>query len=183
MKGEHTVEAQTSLVDRGDSKKTLASKFDKLDSIVCNAGLGVGAYNETEDGLDCHMRKTTDSRIVFIPSEFRRVAPSSTSSAPVDEIYRDIGVTYPGNHTELVQVLFRRELQSEDAYGTQGKMGVKVVRPFVKDPVDDRCESGLYAAASPDIVTNKIQGQCIRPEHKAMVPANEVKDEKLAKNL
>ena len=51
--------------------------------------------------------------------------------------------------------------QAIDAYGTKGKIGVKAVRPFLKDPVDEGCRSGLFAATSEDVVTEKIQGQYV----------------------
>ena len=51
--------------------------------------------------------------------------------------------------------------QAVDAYGTKGKIGVKAVRPFLKDPVDEGCRSGLFAATSEDVVTEKIQGQYV----------------------
>ena len=51
--------------------------------------------------------------------------------------------------------------QAIDAYGTKAKIGVKAVRPFMKDPVDEGCRSGLFAATSEDVVTEKIQGQYV----------------------
>ena len=51
--------------------------------------------------------------------------------------------------------------QAIDAYGTKAKIGVKAVRPFMKDPVDEGCRSGLFAATSEDVVTEQIQGQFV----------------------
>lgn len=51
--------------------------------------------------------------------------------------------------------------QAVDAYGTKGKIGVKAVRPFMKDPVDEGCRPALFAATSEDIVKEKIQGQYV----------------------
>lgn len=51
--------------------------------------------------------------------------------------------------------------QAIDAYGTKAKIGVKAVRPFLKDPVDEGCRSALFAATSEDVVTEKIQGQYV----------------------
>ena len=31
------------------------TKLDRIDALVLNAGLGVGVYNETKDGVDSHM--------------------------------------------------------------------------------------------------------------------------------
>ncbi|KAF2187317.1 NAD(P)-binding protein [Zopfia rhizophila CBS 207.26] len=254
-KEDHAVDAQAHLADWGDSSRVewrqcnlesfkqtnevarqLASELDRLDGLVCNAGLGVGKYNETEDGLDSHMQvnhfaqahlaltllpllqKTTDSRLVFQSSELHRAAPSSTAFASIDEINRDIGPTYLYNRTKLAQILFARELvrcikagqfgertgdkgepwinathpggvktdqldQAVEAYGTLGKVGVKVVRPFMKDPVDEGCRPALFAATSEDIPKEKIQGQYIAPDRKIQEVSKQGQDEVLAKSL
>ncbi|PSN74026.1 NAD(P)-binding protein [Corynespora cassiicola Philippines] len=254
-KKEHAVDAQTNLSDWGDASKIewrqcnlqslkqtdavakqLASELERLDGLVCNAGLGVGVYNETEDGLDSHMQvnhfsqahltltllpvlqKTTDSRIVFQSSELHRPVPSSTSFTSMEEINKDMGATYLYNRTKLAQILFAREFvkrikadqfgtvtkekgqpwvnathpggvstdqqeQAVEAYGTLGKIGVKAVRPFMKDPVDSGCRSALFAATSDDVVKEKIQGQYIVPDRKVIDPSNQAKDEKLALSL
>ena len=51
--------------------------------------------------------------------------------------------------------------QAIDAYGTKGKIGVKAVRPFLKDPLDEGCRSALFAATSEDVVAEGIQGQYV----------------------
>ncbi|KAF2875198.1 hypothetical protein BDV95DRAFT_564507 [Massariosphaeria phaeospora] len=146
-KQEHADEAKTALGEWGDASKVewrqcnleslkqtdevakqLAKELDKLDALVCNAGLGVGVYNETQDGLDSHMQvnvfaqahltltllpvlqKTTDSRIVFQSSDLHRAAPSSVAFASVDEINQDIGASYLYNRTKLAMILFVRQL-------------------------------------------------------------------------
>lgn len=256
MKEEHAEEAKRDLADNwGDASKvewrqcnlesfkqtdqvakTLAKELDRLDALVCNAGLGVGVYNESEDGLDTHMQvnhfsqahlalsllpvlqKTTDPRIVFQSSDLHRAAPSSTEFASIDEINKDIGPTYLYNRSKLAEVLFVRELvkriqagqfgnvtaekgqpwinathpggiqtdqqkQAVDAYGTLGKIGVAAVRPFMSDPVKQGCRSALFAATSPDIAKENIQGQYIIPDRKVTEPSNQAKDDKLALNL
>ncbi|KAF2448705.1 hypothetical protein P171DRAFT_353416, partial [Karstenula rhodostoma CBS 690.94] len=203
---------------------------------VCNAGLGVGPYNESEDKLDTHMqanvfaqanliltlllvlRKTKDSRIVSQSSDLHRAAPASTKFESVDEINTDIGATYLYNRTKLAQVLFSSELlkrieagqfgtvtetnglpwinsthpggiktdqqfHAEEAYGTMGKIGVRLVRPFLADPVDQGCRPALFATASPDIVTKQIQGAYIVPDRKPTDPSSQAKDETLSTNL
>jgi WW domain-containing oxidoreductase len=109
-KEDHADEAKESLKDFGDISKVewrqcnledlkqtdevsrqLANELTRLDALVCNAGLGVGVYNETRDGLDSHMQvnvfsqahltlsllpilqKTPDSRIVHQSSDRTRV--------------------------------------------------------------------------------------------------------------
>lgn len=254
-KEQHAIEAQTELAHWGDSKRVewrqcnleslkqtdevarqLAKELERLDGLICNAGLGVGVYNETEDGLDSHMQvnhfaqahlvltllpvlqKTTDSRIVFQSSELHRAAPSSTSFESIQEMNQDIGATYLYNRTKLAQVLFARELvkrikadqfgtvtgdkgqpwinathpggvktdqqgQAIEAYGTLGKIGVKAVQPFMKDPVDEGCRPALFAATSGDVVKERIQGEYIVPDRKVTDPSKQAKDEKLALNL
>lgn len=254
-KEEHAEEAQTNLARWGDTSKvewrqcnlesfkqtdetakSLAKELERLDGLICNAGLGVGEYNETEDGLDSHMQvnhfaqahlvfsllpvlqKTTDSRIVFQSSDLHRAAPSSIAFASIDEINQDLGATYLYNRTKLAQLIFARELvkrikagqfglvtseeglpwinathpggvktdqqkQAVDAYGTLAKVGVKAIRPFMKDPVDEGCRPALFAATSDDVVKEKIQGEYIVPDRKVTDPSKQAKDAKLAESL
>ncbi|KAJ4356386.1 uncharacterized protein N0V89_004419 [Didymosphaeria variabile] len=215
----HAEEAQEELAKKwGDANKTarnLAKELTRLDGLVCNAGLGVGPYNESEDKLDTHMQvnvfaqahiiltllpvlqKTKDSRIVSQSSDLHRAAPSSTKFESVEEINTDIGATFLYNRTKLAQILFSHQLlkrikagrfgtvtdteglpwinsthpggiktdqqfQAEEAYGTIGKIGVRAVRPLLGDPVDKGCRPALFATASPDIVTEQIQGSIYR---------------------
>lgn len=155
---EHAAETQKALEEWGDVSKVewrqcnlesfkqtdqvaraLAKELDRLDALVCNAGLGVGVYNESEDGLDTHMQvnhfsqahlaltllpllqKTTDSRLVFQSSDMHRAAPSSIEFASIQEMNQDIGATYLYNRTKLAQILFVRELVKRiqaDQFGT-----------------------------------------------------------------
>lgn len=246
-KEHHASEAQAELANWGDSSrvewrqcnfeslkqtddvaKSLLKELNQLDALVCNAGLGVGVYNETQDGLDSHMQvnhfaqahlamtllpvlqKTKDSRLVMQSSDLHRAAPSSVAFTSIEEINQDIGPTLLYNRTKLAQILFVRELvkriqaqqfgagevwinathpgavstdqpkQAEEAYGTIGKIGVAVVRPFMKDPVAQGCRPALFAATSEDVVKDKIQGQYIVPDKKVTEPSNQAKDEKLA---
>ncbi|KAF1961879.1 NAD(P)-binding protein [Byssothecium circinans] len=146
-KEQHAAEAQTELAKWGDAStvewrqcnleslkqtdevaKQLAKELQRLDGLVCNAGLGVGVYNETEDGLDSHMQvnhfaqahlvltllpvlqKTTDSRIVFQSSDLHKMASSSIKFESIQEMNQDIGATHLYNRTKLAQVLFTHEL-------------------------------------------------------------------------
>jgi WW domain-containing oxidoreductase len=119
--------------------KALVKELDRLDGLVCNAGLGVGVYNESQDGLDTHMQvnhfaqahlaltllpvlqKTTDSRLVFQSSDLHRANSSSVKFESIAEINQDIGATLLYNRTKLAQVLFARELVKRiqhDQFGT-----------------------------------------------------------------
>lgn len=216
--------------------KALAKELDRLDGLVCNAGLGVGVYNESQDGVDTHMQvnhfaqahlvltllpllqKTTDSRLVFQSSDLHRAAPSSVAFESIAEMNQDLGPTYLYNRTKLAQILFARELvkrikagqfgavtaeqgqpwinathpggvktdqpaQAEEAYGTLGKVGVAVVKPLMKDPIDKGCRPALFAVTSGKIVKEKIQGAYIVPDCKVTDPSSKAKDETLALNL
>ncbi|KAL8959996.1 MAG: hypothetical protein Q9183_005540, partial [Haloplaca sp. 2 TL-2023] len=50
------------------------------------------------------------------------------------------------------------DAQAVDAYGTKAKVGASMIKPFMKDPVDEGCRSALFAATSEDVVKEKIQG-------------------------
>jgi len=107
--------------------KNLA-KLERLDALVCNAGLGVGLYYETGDGIDSHMQvnhfaqfhlmmtllpvlqKTSNSRLVVQSSDLHRAAPSSIKFASLEEINTDIGPTYLYNRTKLAGILTVRAL-------------------------------------------------------------------------
>jgi WW domain-containing oxidoreductase len=254
-KEHHATDAQTELAKWGDATKVewrqcnlqslkqtdevakqLSTELDRLDALVCNAGLGVGVYNETEDGLDSHMQvnhfaqahlvlsllpvlqKTTDSRIVFQSSDVHKATPSSVKFESIAEMQQDLGPTNLYSRTKIAQILFTRELvkrikadqfgtvtaergqpwinathpggvktdqpaQAEEAYGTMGKVGVAVVKPFMKDPVDEGCRPALFATTSEDIVKEKIQGQYIVPDRKVTEPSKQAQDEKLSLNL
>jgi NAD(P)-dependent dehydrogenase (short-subunit alcohol dehydrogenase family) len=210
--------------------------LDRLDALVCNAGLGVGVYNETKDGLDSHMQvnvfsqahltltllpllqKTPDSRIVHQSSDLHKGADSSMKFESIDEMNQDIGAMKLYNRTKLAQILFLRELyfrikagefgqvtdkqglpwinathpggvvtdqqdQAVEAYGALGKAGVAAVRPFMKDPVSQGCRPALFATASQDIVTEKIQNSYIVPDKKVEETSKQARDEKLSRNL
>ncbi|EPE27377.1 NAD(P)-binding Rossmann-fold containing protein [Glarea lozoyensis ATCC 20868] len=103
-------------------------QLPKIDALICNAGLGVGVYNESRDGIDTHMQvnvfaqnlllmillpvllKTPDSRIVLQSSENHRVVSSETYYKDMEEINKDIGPTFLYNRTKLAQILFARRL-------------------------------------------------------------------------
>jgi NAD(P)-dependent dehydrogenase (short-subunit alcohol dehydrogenase family) len=195
--------------------KKLASTLDRLDGLICNAGLGVGVFNLTKDGIDSHMQvnhisqfhlsrvllpllqKTPNSRLVLQSSELHR-AISDVKFESLAELNTDIGPAKLYNRTKLAMVLYVRALverkekgqlgfdrdaktgpwinathpgavstdqqkQAEDAYGAVGKVGVAVVRPFMKDPVDQGCRPALFAATSEDVVKDAVQGQYVSP--------------------
>jgi WW domain-containing oxidoreductase len=134
--------------------KQLSQELSRLDALVCNAGLGVGVYNETRDGLDSHMQvnvfsqahltltllpvlqKTPDSRIVHQSSDMHKGATSSMKFESVAEMNQDIGATLLYNRTKLAQILFLRELyrriksgQFGTATGTTGLPWINATHP------------------------------------------------------
>jgi WW domain-containing oxidoreductase len=156
-KEEHAEEAKESLKEFGDISKvewrqcnledlkqtdevarSLAQELTRLDALVCNAGLGVGVYNETRDGLDSHMQvnvfsqahltltllpvlqKTPDSRIVHQSSDLHKGATSSMKFESIEEMNQDIGATLLYNRTKFAQILFLRELYARTKAGQFG---------------------------------------------------------------
>ncbi|KAF2223441.1 hypothetical protein BDZ85DRAFT_235559 [Elsinoe ampelina] len=254
-KEDHADEAQRELtkygnVDKVEWKKcdlanlkqtaevaTELSKLKRIDALILNAGLGVGPFWLTDDGLDSHMQvnffsqfhlamvllpvlqKTPNSRLVLQSSDLHRGGNDKVKFESVEEMNTDIGAMQLYNRTKLAQVLFvlalarrasRNELgfteggtahgpwiiathpggvktdqqsQAVEAYGTMGKVGVKAVQPFLKDPIDEGCRSALFAATSGDVVKEKIQGQYIVPDRKVTDPSKEAKNEALQEAL
>ncbi|GME46638.1 Short-chain dehydrogenase/reductase SDR [Neofusicoccum parvum] len=254
-KEEHAEEAQEGLKKYGDVSRVEwkkcnlqdlkqvdqvakdLSKLEKLDGLILNAGLGVGVYNETEDGIDSHMQvnhisqfhlamtllpvlqRTPHSRLVLQSSEFHRLGVSDVHFASLEELNTDIGATKLYARTKLANVLFVRALarhaarnelgftqqgmaqgpwinathpggvrtdqqdQAVEAYGKLGDIAVKVVRPFMKDPVDEGCRPALFAATSKVVEEEGMQGLYMVPDRKVEEPSKEAKDEELGEAL
>jgi len=208
----------------------LATDLPRLDALILNAGLGVGVYAETKDGIDSHMQvnvfaqhhllmhllstliATPHSRVVMQSSEFHRIGTDDVAFADLSEINTDIGPSKLYARTKLGQVvltlaLARRKAQGQfglqpdgapyflathpggvvtgqqdqaiEAYGTKGKIGVKAVQPFMKDPVDEGCRPVLFAATSEDVVKEKLDGAYIVPDRKVTDVSKRSKDEAL----
>lgn len=118
--------------------KSLASLLERLDGLVCNAGVGVGKYSETEDGIDSHMQvnvvsqahlammllpilqKTPNSRLVLQSSDLHRGATDSAQFESLEELNRDIGPTKLYNRTKLAQILFLKALVQRAQHGRLG---------------------------------------------------------------
>jgi WW domain-containing oxidoreductase len=167
-KEQHADEAKESLREFGDISKVewrqcnledlkqtdevakqLSQELSRLDALVCNAGLGVGVYNETRDGLDSHMQvnlfsqahltltllpvlqKTPDSRIVHQSSDMHKGATSSMKFESVAEMNQDIGATLLYNRTKLAQILFLRELYQRIQAGQFGAVTSSTGLPWI----------------------------------------------------
>lgn len=127
--------------------KELAGKLNRLDALICNAGLGVGVYNETKDKLDSHMQvnhisqfhlamillpvlqKTPNSRLVLQSSEFHRGSRDSKFESET-EINQDIGAMNLYHRTKLAQVLFVHALAARKAKGELGSQAAQESGPF-----------------------------------------------------
>lgn len=118
----------------------------QIDALICNAGEGVGKYNETVDGIDSHfqvnhlsqfhllrilfpvLQRTPASRLVLMSSDLHRACPSKTTFTSLDEINTDLGPANLYNRTKLAQVLTVRTLarrmeNNEPGFQTNKQMG------------------------------------------------------------
>jgi len=214
-KEEHANEAQEGLKNWGDNTKvewrqcnleslkqtdevtrSLAKDLDRLDGLVCNAGLGVGVYNESvEDGLDTHMQvnhfaqahlvltllpiiqKTTDSRIVFQSSDVHKGAPSSIAFESVNEMNQDIGPTNLYARTKLAQILFARELVTHIKNGQFGQVTQTQGLPFINavhpgGVLTDQPNQAIEAYGTPaKIAVKAIKPFMKSPEEEGCRPA------------
>ncbi|KAI0428287.1 NAD(P)-binding protein [Xylaria sp. FL1042] len=171
--------------------KKLASQLQRLDALILNAGLGVGPIIVMRTLLPL-LIATPDSRLCFQSSEMHRLGTSGVEFRDVEKMKGDIGPTKLYSRTKLAQVLLCRELrrrkmrvstdqpeQAVQAYGKLGRIGVKAVRPFMKEPVDEGCRSILFAAMSDDVVKQQINGEYIAPDRKITSPSDQAQNEEL----
>jgi len=152
--------------------------------------------------------RTDDARVVMQSSSLHDTAVSDVKFASIDEINTDIGATRLYDRTKLAMILFAfkldRELkakginnifvnathpglvgtdqqsQAVDAYGSWLGVINKVMRPIMKDPIDEGCRPALFAATDPDIVQKGIRGRYIIPDKKVTDPSKQAQDETLA---
>jgi len=126
--------------------KELAQTLERVDALICNAGIGVGPYSLSEDGIESHMQinfiaqfhltmtllpllqRTPESRLVLQSSELHRPvgsvgADSKVSFENVQELNRDIGPMNLYNRSKLAQVLFVRALRRRQQSGLLGFSG------------------------------------------------------------
>ncbi|CAK4030810.1 Hypothetical predicted protein [Lecanosticta acicola] len=230
--------AQINLADLKDTDqvaKDLSSKLSRLDALILNAGLGVGPYEMSKDGIDTHMQvnvfaqhhlamtllplllATPSSRLVLQSSSLHAAAPSSSTNFQfLSEINQDLGPLNLYARSKLAQILLVRAFharkqtsalglrpnappwinathpgavstdqpeQAVEAYGTLGKIGVKAVRPFMKEPLDEGCRSALFAATSAKVDEEKIDGQYLVPDGKVSDVSKQAEDEALGERL
>ncbi|KAG6995668.1 hypothetical protein G7Y79_00043g079520 [Physcia stellaris] len=117
--------------------------------LICNAGEGVGKYNETIDGIDSHfqvnhlsqfhlvrillpvLQRTTGSRLVLMSSDLHRACPSSTTFTSLSEINTDLGPAGLYNRTKLAQVLFVRAIARRMENNEPGFQSNKQMGPWI----------------------------------------------------
>ncbi|KAI1828462.1 hypothetical protein F4861DRAFT_544701 [Xylaria intraflava] len=118
-----------------DVAKRLASQLQRLDALILNAGLGVGPYAETKDGIDSHMQvnviaqhhlartllpsliATPDSRLCFQSSDLHRIGTGDVEFRNLDEINKDTGPTRLYGRSKLAQILLCRALHQRKMRG------------------------------------------------------------------
>jgi len=164
-KEEHAEEAQHDLQKYGDTTKVhwmkcnlqdlkqvdevaknLRDTLDQLDGLILNAGVGVGVYKETADGIDSHMQvnvisqfhlmlmllpilqKTPGSRLALQSSELHRPVNSVEQDSKVrfeslQELNRDIGAMNLYNRTKFAQILVVKALERRKKAGQLGFKG------------------------------------------------------------
>ncbi len=137
------------------------TKFANLQEINTNIG-PMYLYNRTKL-----------AQVLFV----RRLVKLLSSSAHSGQVKMYVNATHPGG------VETDQQKQAEEAYGTLGKIGVAVVKPFMKDPVDQGCRPALWAATSEEVVKDDVTGQYIVPDKKVTEPSSQAQDEELAKQL
>ncbi|KAL1606594.1 hypothetical protein SLS60_003999 [Paraconiothyrium brasiliense] len=171
-----------SLKQTDETARNLAKELTRLDGLVCNAGLGVGPYNESEDELDTHMqvnvfaqahiiltllpvlRQTKDSRIVSQSSDLHRAAPSSIKFESIDEINTDIGATYLYNRTKLAQILLSHQLLKRIKAGQFGRVTKAEGLPWINSthPGGIKTDQQFQAEEAYGII-GKIGVRAVRP--------------------
>lgn len=133
--------------------KDLLNSLDRIDGLICNAGIGVGPYSLSEDGIESHMQinfisqfhltmtllpllqKTPNSRLVLQSSDLHRPVGSLGSDSKVsfnnlEELNRDIGAMNLYNRSKLAQILFVRAFRRRQQKALLGFRGMEGEAPW-----------------------------------------------------
>jgi len=119
--------------------------------------------------------RTKLGQVVFTRALVQRKANGELGMSPGQAPW--FIATHPGG------VSTGQQDQAVEAYGTKGKIGVKAVQPFMKDPVDEGCRPALFAATSEDVVKDKMDGEYVIPDRSTRDVSSHSKDEQLGENL
>lgn len=119
------------------------------------------------------------AQILFVHALHRRLQnpPSYIANLPNRAGTIWINSTHPG------AVETPQQEQAKDAYGTVGKIGVAIIRPFMTDPVKVGCRSALFAATSDDVIKGNINAQYIVPDCEVKSVSKQGQDEGLQEAL
>ncbi|KAI5777377.1 hypothetical protein EDC01DRAFT_678883 [Geopyxis carbonaria] len=116
------------------------------------------------------------AQLLFLRGLNRRLQEGTLGNAKYHgNLY--VNATHPG------AVSTTQQDQAIEAYGTLAKVATAVARPFMKNPVTDGCLPALWAATSPDIVTNSVNGAYIIPPNKISEPSKQSQNDTLENNL
>lgn len=142
-----------------------STTFATLDEMNKDIGAAL-LYNRTKLG-----------QIVFLRELYLRIKSGQFGQVTGSQGLPWINATHPG------AVSTDQPKQAEEAYGTLGKIGVVAVRPLMKDPVAQGCRSALFAATSPDVVSEQIQNSYIVPDRKVTEASSQAQNTVLGLNL
>ncbi len=93
------------------------------------------------------------AQVLFIRGLVRRMEQKQLGFQSTEQVWAN--ATHPG------AVSTDQQKQAEDAYGVVGKVLTLATRPLMKDALEEGCRPALFALTSPDIVSEKIQGQYV----------------------
>ncbi len=91
--------------------------------------------------------------VLFVRALVRRMRDQKLGFTSDEQVWAN--ATHPG------AVRTDQQKQAEDAYGFVGKALTQVFGPLMKDAIEQGPRPALFAATSPDIVTEKIQGSYV----------------------
>ena len=109
----------------------------------------------TDIGPNSLYARTKLAQILFARAIVRRITNNEPGFQSPKYSGPWVNAVHPGG------VSTDQQEQAVDAYGTKGKIGVKAVRPFLKDPTDEGCRPALFAATSEEVVKEGLQGQYV----------------------
>lgn len=115
-------------------------KFASLDEINTDIG-ATNLYNRTKL-----------ANVLFVRALVRRQAAGDLGFNKAAQAGPYMNATHPG------AVSTDQQEQAIEAYGKAAKLGVKVMRPFMKSPEEEGCRPMLFAATSEDVVKEGING-------------------------
>ena len=153
-----------------------STKFVSVEEINTDLG-AMYLYNRTKLAQVCFVRalqrRLDAGQLPTGSATATTVAPDGSGARP--SIF--VNATHPG------AVNTPQQEQAKDAYGAPGKVGVALVRPFMKDAVKSGCRSALFAATSEDVVREGITGAYIVPDREVTAPGKQAQDEGLGEAL